>query len=377
MALNDTRKAARRAKNKALADKLTGKGQAEPMVDADNKSALGNALSWYSANTDKKQQKKWSIEYHTQQGNKDVVTTLKKIPDWAFLTYGSVCRLMSREQWVDPNSTFFKRRTEELMTKYSTYMAEEKVEDTAKPRVKTIQERIADKASEIGGEIEGDIDAFCDSGYDRNFKREANLFTLGAPVGKLLLPSYEALLAELEELCGPKKTNDDMYDQLIEGYSHMKVNQRKAFRDFVKQLVIDLRKVSVPKARKRVQKAKPPAQVVKYLKYKIKDEALNLSSVDKTKLVDASEVYLYNTKARRIQCYVPQEGYLLTVRGTTILNFDPEKSGQKTVRKPEEVAKLAGSTKMPMRKAFTALKTKAIKVNGRVNADCIILGAFL
>lgn len=376
----NTRKAARRAKNKALADKISGKGAAEPTTIEGDRVSLGNALSWYSSNTDKKQQKKWTIEWHTAQGDKDLVELFKKLPDWVFNTYGSVCRLKAREQWLDPNSTWFERRTEELKSKYDSYIKveEESTEETPKKRVKTIQERIADKASEVGAEIEGELDDFCADGYNRAFKRSTNLLTLSPQVAKKLLPSFEPLLAELEELCGPKKPNDKWYDQLIEGYSHMKVNQRKAYRDFVKSIVEDLRKAAVVKARApRVRKPKPPAQVVKYLKYKVKDEALGLSSVDKQKMVDATEIYLYNTKSRKLQYYVPQDGYLLTVRGTSILNFDPEKSGQKTVRKPEDLKSIAGATKLPMRKMYNSLKTKAIKLNGRVNDQCIIMGAFL
>lgn len=376
----NTRKAARRAKNKALADKLSGRGAQEPITIEGDRLSLGHALSWYSANTDRKQQKKWTLEWFTAQGEKDLVDHYKKLPDWVFHTYGTVCRLMAREQWIDPNSTWFERRTKELKTQYQSYISvtAEDEEETPKPRVKTIQERIADKATEVGAEVEGDLDDFCADGYNRAFKRSTNLLTLSPQVAKKLIPSYESLLDELEELCGPKKANDDMYDQLIEGYSHLKINQRKSLRDFVKSIVEDLRKAAVVKARApRVRKPKPPAQVVKYLKYKIKDEALGLSSVDKQKMVDATEIFIYNTKSRKLQYYVPQDGYLLTVRGTSILNFDPDKSGQKTVRKPEDLKSMAGATKLPMRKMYQSLKTKAIKLNGRVNDQCIILGAFL
>jgi len=382
---NESRIAARRAKNKALAAKMTGKGAAEPTVPQDDKSALGYALTWYSQNTDKKQQKNWSIEYWTQKGDKDILAIFKKVPDWAFMTYGSSCRLRMREQWVDPKSDWFERRTEELKNNYTKYYEKpEEDSEKPKPRVKTIQERIADKAMEIGASLEGDIDDFAANGYMRTYKRVTKLFDISSPVAKNLLPDYERQLAELEELVGPAPKSfanakeEDLYNQLLDGYSHIKKNQQKAYRDFVKEIVSDLRKMAVVKSRApRKRKPKPPAQVVKYLKYKIKDDALGISSVDKTRMVDASEIFLYNTKSRRLQYYVPQDGYLLTVRGTTILNFDPEKSGQKTVRKPEEIKDLAGKTKLPIRKAFNTLKTKAIKLNGRVNADCIILGAFL
>ena len=61
-------------------------------------------------------------------------------------------------------------------------------------------------------------------------------------------------------------------------------------------------------------------------------------------------------------------------KGTTLQFFDPNRSLQKTVRKPDEV--LPNGKRLPKHKSKHSLdipKTTETKMNGRFNADTIIL----
>ena len=67
----------------------------------------------------------------------------------------------------------------------------------------------------------------------------------------------------------------------------------------------------------------------------------------------------------------------LTVKGTTIQDFNEDSSVQKTLRKPkEQISNWTGKAKTKFAKAFDELTTTSIKMNGRINEHTIILKAF-
>lgn len=100
-------------------------------------------------------------------------------------------------------------------------------------------------------------------------------------------------------------------------------------------------------------------------------------SVNPIELLDAKEVWVFNTKTRKIGKYVADEhAGSLSVKGTSIVGFDPKQSVQKTVRKPEETLrdfKKAGKVKL--RKFLDEINAVEIKLNGRFNAETVILKA--
>ncbi len=64
----------------------------------------------------------------------------------------------------------------------------------------------------------------------------------------------------------------------------------------------------------------------------------------------------------------------LEVKGTTIIGFDPIKSVQKTLRKPEEQLKeFKAAGKVQLRKFLDDIKAVDIKLNGRINEDTVLL----
>ena len=72
-----------------------------------------------------------------------------------------------------------------------------------------------------------------------------------------------------------------------------------------------------------------------------------------------------------------REGSGLSVKGTTIKGFDPEKSLQRTIRKPDEfLPQIKKATRAKPEKLFQSLKTTETKLNGRVNGETILLAAF-
>ena len=374
----------RRLKNRKLlaAQSKSGEPVYEWNSKADQDAALGNALGWYSMNADKKSAKKWALEYY-QTHDKSIYKRLKELEDWRFQTFGTICRLMTRgsyrHEWS--TSTFFQTKLEELLRIYESQKVEieekKRLEDLANkntPKPLTIQQRIFNAASEIGGEFDEQIDVFTTTGkFTSEFSAKKFLAeqgtsaTVAARVAEFFVPIAEELSEAYDRKC----------DQLVEGYSHLKRTELRKFRDFVRGLVEDTQQYaqSAKKPVTRRKKSVNPATVVKRVKYLPVFEELGLRSIQPAKMLDTTDIYIYNTKLKKIQVYV-SDGTLMQVKGTSIVGFDIKNSQQWTLRKPDQFFKGLKIGKTAVRGAVKKLTTKPSSVNGRLNEHCIILGAF-
>jgi hypothetical protein len=102
---------------------------------------------------------------------------------------------------------------------------------------------------------------------------------------------------------------------------------------------------------------------------------LSLKSCRPEGILDSSELWVYNTKYRKVQVYKAEFGNL-GVKGTTIIGFNVKDSLSYTLRKPEEFFKDVSIGKRALNAAIKKLKTKPSTPNGRINEECILLGAF-
>ena len=125
----------------------------------------------------------------------------------------------------------------------------------------------------------------------------------------------------------------------------------------------------------RRKKAVNPATVVKRVKYLPAFEELGLRSIPPAKMLDTTDIFVYNTKMKKIQVYV-SDGGLMSIKGTSIVGFSISNSQQRTLRNPEQFFKGLKIAKRSVTTAVSKLTTKPSKVNGRLNDHCIILGAF-
>ena len=167
-------------------------------------------------------------------------------------------------------------------------------------------------------------------------------------------------------------------EQLKEGYSHYKAADFKRCEAFYDKLFQDLAAYNqTKKATKKAAVRKPPQKekLVKSLKYLKQDSSMKLVSINPVDIVGAEQLWVYNVKNRKLGKYVAEDqGGVLGVKGTTITGFSETKSTQKTLRKPEEQVKaFLASNKVELRKFLENIKTTEIKLNGRINADTILL----
>ena len=139
------------------------------------------------------------------------------------------------------------------------------------------------------------------------------------------------------------------------------------------------------KLTRKPRKVKPKSaeKLVAKLKYKQSDEKTALVSINPADIIKAEELWVYNTKTRKIGRYItsvydPQkqkrEGTGLEVKGTTIIRYSETESISKTLRKPvEQLAEFKKCGKIQRKKFFESIKTTETKLNGRINPDTILL----
>ena len=138
--------------------------------------------------------------------------------------------------------------------------------------------------------------------------------------------------------------------------------------------------INTGKAQRKTRKPKAVSKdkLVDKLMFQVNDSELGIASINPAEIIDASEVWVYNTKNRKLGVY--RVGGLapgLTVKGTTIKDFDVSKSVQKTLRKPpEQIKSFTGNARTKYQKSFDEIKTTDTKLNGRLNETTIILKAF-
>jgi hypothetical protein len=104
------------------------------------------------------------------------------------------------------------------------------------------------------------------------------------------------------------------------------------------------------------------------------NEPLKLVSVSPTDIIGSTELWVYNTKSRKLGKYVSAEYQTLSVKGTSIINFNENLSICKTLRKPEEKLKeFKAAGKVQLRKFLDDINATDTKMNGRLNEETILL----
>lgn len=334
---------------------------------------ISKALNWYAYHCSAKESKKYTIQYlKDKKASKNIIDAIDRVPEDKFKNLGFVCRMKLRgAPLTEKNDKWIENSIENLrcLFKESTKEEENKVEKVGP----SIQERIEDKAREHIGEFEGVIDEclakknFTDiNPYDWMQARQVK-----AVHTKFIVSFYEKRIVELKEVVTGKD------EQLIEGYSNFKKTLLKKYLDFLNTVVADCSRIShVAKVTRAPRKKKPKTteKILATFQYKKEDKDFKVASINPTDIIGASQLWVFNTKTRKLGCYFSSDSSGLSVKGTTLTNFEESKSIQKTVRKPETVLPgVISAGKVTLRKTLTDINAVEQPMTGRINADTILL----
>ena len=273
---------------------------------------------------------------------------------------------------------------DELYNKGLSIVEEVRAEEAKKPKnvyIPSIQERIKEASGNIIAEIEEQIDTFIQD--PKAFKKFDSIkffrkMQVNQAHARHIRSYYEGILGEYLMLQKPVSEQDE---QLREGYSHLdKADIKKAVELF--QGIIgacDLITAESKASRKtRSPKPKSAEKLVAKMKFCKSDEKYKVASINPADIIGCNELWVFNTKTRKIGKYIANEHDTLQVKGTTIQFFNENESVAKTLRKPEQqLAEFNKSGKVQLRKFLSNIKGVETKLNGRINNDTVLLKAVI
>ena len=343
----------------------------EPKFSAElSQLDLMKTLSWYAQNKDSKDAYKWACDFLKKKHKLDVSSVIRSQSP----TFGFVCRIVlnggilsTKDQtWLDKEIAILR---EKLNNK-----SEPVVEDT-QPKIvlPNIQDRIREKASECIGELEGQLDDFILSKYTANSAPYAVMHTMEIKGvhSKHISDWFKERRIEFDSVL---HTDDP---QIKEGYSNFTKPQLKKVIAWCDQVILDCGKIAgeAVKSRKpRKRKTKTPDQLVAKIKVMEEHKEFKLKSVPAKDIIGAMQLWVFNTKNRKLGCYHAIDADGLSVKGSSIINFNESKSVQKTLRKPEAtLPEILKGGKVYLRNALEGIRAVESGLTGRLNADIILV----
>ena len=323
--------------------------------------------------------------------DKEEIKIILKNPDWRFSSSAKYAWCWDKLGYMPERFAEFYTSRKEGLLQTGKEVVEEQQEKKkeAKPKI-SIQERMLEQVTDLCGDWDDLLDQFVEKEKFelKKFDPEKDMKVYGGGLikpahAKIVKEQYEGIYAEaLENLAGT-------CEQLKEAYSFMDKKMKKDYVAFFEKINAACDAIILTGKANRKQR-KPRARskdaIIKKLKFQLNDGALGIASISPTDVVYANEVWVYNTKTRKVGVYhalnkdprnLQRAGAGLMVKGTTFQDFNPETSVQKTLRKPaEQISNWTGNAKTKFAKTFDEVKTTPTKLTGRLNDTTIILKAF-
>lgn len=351
-----------------------------------------HAMDYYRLESEIKTYKPIVVKWMTEIGcAKELIDSIKKVKDNRIsTTMGAIAHCLLRGMTAQRADFNQGRDTAEWLRNEIASVIKEGKDDVDPEEaqaekeaakkdvyVPSIQERLREVALTMTEEIETAIEGFQTDpeNFDPKAFKVLNLLKgkgAKAAHARVIKEFYSRNLAELEELASGKAD-----EQLKEGYSHRSKKQIRSLIAFYQEvasacdmLAQEAKVNRAPRKTKAVSKDK----IVAKLKYKKSDEPLKLVSINPVDIIGSKELWVYNTKSRKLGKYVAGEFNELGVKGTTITGFSETLSVMKTLRKPEEKLKeFKSAGKVALRKFLEDINAVDAPMNGRINEEIVLL----
>lgn len=350
------------------------------MDDAEFDHHLRRSFRYYNYFYTQKDVKKYVVEWVKASGkfDRDRIRDFERSSDrWLSMT---ACGLvMAHRQGMplkDAHVAFLVKTVEQCInegdvepTRTQPVKVEKLEGEVYKP---TIQDRLNEKTAELIGDIEGVYD---DVVKNQKITFKPYDFLTANKVPQSQLNKYDTVFqARLAELELAQSKSDA---QLTEGYRHYRAADYRRIVAWIDELLAAVEQYrDVKKATKKAKIRKAPSKEkqVSKLKYAREDKVLKIVSINPADIIGAAELWTYNIKTRKLGKYVAASYQTLGIKGTTIINFDTDRSVAKTLRKPEEQLKeFAKTGKVQLRTFLKDIRAVEVKLNGRVSTDILLL----
>ena len=301
--------------------------------------------------------------------------------------FGPCAGAKNDEDSYTQSTEYYTNKFNELAESGKSLVDAKKQEEKASSNVHkpSIQERMREQLSELIGELEELVDQQPSKDIPKIFDWLKTNNVAQAHINKIRA-YYEPMAAEFTllqnfpssaKLKKMSESEQDNWEQIREGYSCYSKQEIAMFSKFYDSLFGDLDAyANLKKANRATRKPKPKSadKLVSKLKYKKDDTRYKAVSIDPTKIIGATELWVINTKNRKLGKYVALEHGEFSIKGTTLQFFDENLSVQKTLRKPEQKLKEFGKAgKVALRKFLEDIKATETKMNGRLNEHTVLL----
>jgi hypothetical protein len=339
--------------------------------------AVGAAFNWYAMYATETQQKHWFLEILTKHKyNNKAVEALNLLPEKDFVPYGGLAKMFLRGAPLPKSyQEKFMKRVKKLLPEAQKLVNRESKKRGRKPKTEQIipvrktDPKYVEMATRIDNMLENHM---------LTKDKEVLDFSLNE-----WLKSKDANAEQVHKLKQHlKNLGTDMQlfltkdEETLEAYPFITRPIAKHIDEFVRNLNATAENyVPGKKMRKaRRKKIKTPEEILKYFKCLEFDKVLKLKSIDPENILGASQLWIFNTKYRKLGVFNAKTDAGLEVRRTMIENYDEETSIAKKVRKPLEIVpKLITAGKVELRKLLPGIRAVEQKLKSRINEDILLV----
>ena len=327
-----------------------------------SKTQMILALNWYSQNRTSKDAEKYITDYFKKKLKLDIGALAKDCNT----TLCYLCRIVFNGGMLDvKNQIWFDNEIKQIENKLK--IKKVKVVEEKPTNVVSIQDRIREKSQECIGELEGQLDDYIASDYKIDASPYGVMHTMNIKsvhVNRIV----EVFKRRRIEFDNVLNTDDK---ELKEAYGNFTKPQLKKVVAWCDQVILDCQKVmgSAAQNRKpRKRKVKSPEELTAKVKVLDKFDELKLVSVPATEIIGAMQLWVYNVKTRKVGCYHAEDAGGLSVKGTSLINFNESKSVHKKLRKPEvSLPELMKAGKVLLRNYMDSIRAVESSLTGRLN----------
>lgn len=356
--------------------------EASQITDSNLNSMLVKGFNWYNSTTDKKHCKHFLEDYikvfRPTTADADI-KLLNKVPEKYLNSTDSALARMAIQGF--PLSESQKDRIWNgilagLDKKSSTDDEAERAVTVPKLGV---QERMDLQVSEVFDSIEDSVNDILKGVIkDAKSNHVVGLDKFSAVHFKKLSKLIEPLLNDMLELQRHRADapTDDWGQQLLEAYEYTSNKAIKSVIAFLEDCQGLANKLAIEKKVQRIRKKKPTdrAKLVSKFKYMPEFAELKLVSAKPVELLGSSEVWVYDTKKRKMGVYRSEFAGSIMVKGTTLVGVREKLCIQKTLRKPAvQLADFMKLNKNQLNKWFSEIKGTEHQMKPRSNENLVIL----
>tara|TARA_E500000318_G_scaffold4934_3_gene5103 strand:- start:23346 stop:24455 length:1110 start_codon:yes stop_codon:yes gene_type:complete len=344
---------------------------AESLSDEDLEKRTSKALSWYGTIAKHRYNKKFLLEFcKTKKYSNDDTELYSRLSSRDISTSVSWLARMQSKGYVlnEEQAKKFNAEMQQLKEKASNFD-----EVNKNKNVISIQDRIEQKADREIAEIEYLLDQYVLVNRTFKFNWEAYLKSrdISSIIAEKISEFFVKEAKEVQDIIDVWTTDEYVREE----WGHFTKSELKKWKSLLDDLITQSHMASqVKSVRKRKTKQKPAVQLVKNLNYASESDAYK--SISPTKIIGAIQLWVYNVKTKKLGVYHAEDVRGLSVKGSTIQNFNATTSVSKTLRKPDDtIPTLLDAGKVKLRNILSELKTKEKVLTGRINSETILLRA--